>query len=357
MMITFEFKPPTETKRGILTGLGQSIAYLSNSNLSYLIIPEMLEDFRIADYMTDLFSKQIKDNLPVGLIKYDNNNPTNVSLIKNVQTTSNTIECSSRNTSRFWAKHQDLPLPLFHLMLHCYYLKKTGVITGDAFAYCWSHYMAPDTILETMKPALVVDLSGNPIKTLSGSKNISFFEKKINTYKKCEDSSKRVELRESLIKDLNTNYVGDNYYNSIRKNFVTFSKHIGVIDSNGNMTDLGFKLYHLGLVNGANSKLFIEYFTQCILIQGHHLDLIFDLDNLRNIHGGECPMSELRRTMEAEYEERGMIKRNRKRQVGETTRVEFLKYEFILWNAINLFNEGGYFNWKKIIEICSLPEL
>lgn len=187
MMITFEFKPPTETKRGILTGLGQSIAYLSNSNLSYLIIPEMLEDFRIADYMTDLFSKQIKDNLPVGLIKYDNNNPTNVSLIKNVQTTSNTIECSSRNTSRFWAKHQDLPLPLFHLMLHCYYLKKTGVITGDAFAYCWSHYMAPDTILETMKPALVVDLSGNPIKTLSGSKNISFFEKKINTYKKCED--------------------------------------------------------------------------------------------------------------------------------------------------------------------------
>ena len=34
LMVTFEFKPPTETKRGILTGLGQSIAYLNSSNLS-----------------------------------------------------------------------------------------------------------------------------------------------------------------------------------------------------------------------------------------------------------------------------------------------------------------------------------
>ena len=64
ILVSFEFKPPTETKRGILTGLGQSIAYLNNCNLSYLVIPQKLEDFDIGNYMTDLFVNQIEDNLP-----------------------------------------------------------------------------------------------------------------------------------------------------------------------------------------------------------------------------------------------------------------------------------------------------
>ena len=73
----FEFKPPTESKRGILTGLGQSIAYLDFSNLSFLVIPDYLEDYHIGQYMEDLFSKRIKDKLPVGLIVYNNNGSIN----------------------------------------------------------------------------------------------------------------------------------------------------------------------------------------------------------------------------------------------------------------------------------------
>ena len=38
-LVSFEFKPPTESKRGILTGVGQSIAYLQDSNISYLVAP------------------------------------------------------------------------------------------------------------------------------------------------------------------------------------------------------------------------------------------------------------------------------------------------------------------------------
>ena len=37
--IGFEFKPFTETKRGIQTGIGQSLTYLDKFSLSYLIIP------------------------------------------------------------------------------------------------------------------------------------------------------------------------------------------------------------------------------------------------------------------------------------------------------------------------------
>lgn len=54
--IAFEFKPPTESKRGILTGLGQAFAYLSLSSLSYLIVPKLLEGYELSSFLNDLFS-------------------------------------------------------------------------------------------------------------------------------------------------------------------------------------------------------------------------------------------------------------------------------------------------------------
>ena len=139
LLVSFEFKPPTETKRGILTGLGQSIAYLNNSNLSYLIIPQKLDDFEIGQFMNDLYANQISANLPIGLILYENNNPTNVFLTHNVDEVNRDRQFGAIATSRFWAKHQDLPIALFHLILHCYYLKRVLQFPEDAFAYCWDH--------------------------------------------------------------------------------------------------------------------------------------------------------------------------------------------------------------------------
>lgn len=87
--------------------------------------------------------------------------------------------------------------------------------------------------------------------------------------------------RISLIKhEIDTEFPGDNKYNAYKKNFVSFLKHLKVIDSTGEITDSGFKLYHLGLVNGANSKVFKDYFTKEVLTTGHHLDLLLDLDQI-----------------------------------------------------------------------------
>lgn len=361
LMVSFEFKPPTETKRGILTGLGQSIAYLNSSNLSYLVIPQTLEDFQIGNYMTDLFKNQIEENLPVGLIIYENNTPTNVQLIHNVNALKKEQEFKAIATGRFWAKHLDMPIPLFHLILHCYYLKKTGNITGDAFAFCWKKYLAPRRVIDTLTPEVVHDLNGNPIKTLSGRKDFLVFEKTINKIKLLSGDSKHKALVE-LERNASTDYVGDNHYNSYKKNFVTFLKHIGAVDSTGNLTELGFKLYHLGLVNGASSKIFYDYFTQTVLTVGHHLDLMFDLDNLCNHYRGKKSILEIRDIMLNDYETRGMIKRNPNRKAGDESKVEFLKYEFILWNSLGLLVDTNgkpetSFNWKKITEICSLPDL
>ena len=71
---------------------------------------------------------------------------------------------------------------------------------------------------------------------------------------------------------------------------------------------------------------------------------------------------EIRNIMLDDYETRGMIKRNPNRKAADESKVEFLKYEFILWNSLGLLVETNgkpeiSFNWKKITEVCSLPDL
>ncbi|WFO15796.1 hypothetical protein M601_019025 [Cellulophaga baltica 4] len=122
-----------------------------------------------------------------------------------------------------------------------------------------------------------------------------------------------------------SSFIGDNYYNSIKKNYVTFLKHIEVIDSEGDITDDGFKLYHLGLINGPQSKIFKDYFTKTVLLTGHHLDIIFDLDNLCNINRGLHDLNHIKGMLLQDYENRGMIKSNPNRISGTSSTVSFLK--------------------------------
>lgn len=360
-LVSFEFKPPTETKRGILTGVGQSIAYLQEANISFLIAPQWLEDYNLGGFLTDLFQKQIYGKIPSGLILYQNDNPQDVQLISNIATnlgTSSQTNLKSRSitTSRFWAKHQDLPIPLFHLLLHCYFLKKSHTINEDGFKYCWNHYMISPTITTDFKAKEVLDCNNQVIMTPAGRKPIMFLEdilKKTNT----------LDTQERIIKiqhEIDTEYSGDNKFQSYKKNFVTFLKHLRVIDSEGELTDSGFKLYHLGLIHGANSKIFRDYFAKEVLTTGHHLELLLDLDKTirENI---DLSYSDCLSIIEESYENKGYLKRNPNRISGEKNTVEFFKYESILWRFLKLILRNGrnkYFvNWKAITEICSLPEL
>ena len=361
LIVSFEFKPPTETKRGILTGLGQSIAYLNNSDLSYLIIPHTLEDYRIGEYMKDLFKSQIEDVLPVGLILYENNAPTNVSMIHNVSVLKNHKDHKIIINERFWAKHQDVPLPLFHLLLYCYYKKKTDEIKEDPFSFCWDNYMFPKLNQLNVTTTPIKDIKGDFIRTLGLGKVLTYNEKKISAINFLHGLEKANAIEEFREKE-KSNYNGNGGSMSVRKYILAFMRHVGVIDSENSITDLGFKLFHLGLVNGPNSKVFRDYFTQLVLIDGNHLDLIFDLDNLCNEFRGIKTTIEIKQKMFLQYEEKGMIKMNPKRKVGEESKVGFLKYEFILWNSLGLVAKTNgkpdiSFNWKKITEVCSMPDL
>ena len=363
IMLTFEYKPETETKRGVLTGLGQSVAYLNKSDISYLVIPKKLvkDDYDIELQMKEIFKKQIVGNLPVGLIVFDNNNPSEISMIHNVDGMLGRKKVEMRHSGRFWAKHVDLPIPLFHLILHYYYLKKIKERKGDALANCWKEKLLLPGSLRTLKPNDVKDVRGEVIKTIAGTKNLMYFEKKIEKVKQLSGQREKDAIVE-LEKDAKTDFIGDNYYNSVlTKNIKPFLQHVGVI-ADGDITDYGVKLYHLGLTNGPNSKIFRDYFLKCVLEEGRHLDLIFDLEELSKEYRGKKTTEEIKKIMEKEYEENGMLKRNPKRIANTTSKTGFLKYEFILWNSLCIKEKTKgkpdlAFDWRKMTEIFSLPEL
>lgn len=353
-LASFEFKPATETKRGMLTGVGQSIAYLKSCDLAYLISPQIIDGFNMGDFLTDLYNTQIGDKIPVGLIVYDNNNPNNLTLTHNVAALSTDAEHAHKPTAdRFWAKHQDLPIAMFHLLLHYYYLKKVGIVEEDAFAACWKEKIIPANILTDFRTAPVKDIAGNIIGTLQTEKPLTFLEKKVAAMRKNKPQNQWAAI---ISHDIDTTFVGDNYYNSIRKNYVTFLKHIQVIDSEGSLTDSGFKLYHVGLSNGPTSKVFADYFTREILTVGHHLDLLLDIDSISKKHPDK-DIDEVLVVMETDYELKGYIKRNPNRVAGDTSKTGFLKYEKILWQSLGLMDKKYNILWRKITEICSLPEL
>ena len=88
--LALEYKPIRETKRGILTGYGQTLAYLKRqaNSASALVIPSHIkknnENFPIAEYMQEIFYEQIYNKLPVALFCFENENPSNVIMLCNI---------------------------------------------------------------------------------------------------------------------------------------------------------------------------------------------------------------------------------------------------------------------------------
>lgn len=285
--------------------------------------------------------------------------PENVRLASDIAphidvSTQTNFHARSVTTSRYWAKHQDLPINLFHVLLHCYFLKKSHSIEDDAFKYCWKNYLISQTVLEDFKPKPIYDCNNEIVLTPAGTKQFLILEKILSR----SSSMQMDERREYIAHQIDTEFPGDNKYQAYKKNFTTFLKHLNVIDSSGELTDSGFKLYHLGLIHGANSKIFRDYFTKEVLTTGHHLDLLLDLDDIQRRTTGS--FNDILSIMEQEYEEKGYIKRNPNRVARTNSTVGFLKYECILWRSLGLISRSSGavpINWKLITSICGLPDL
>ena len=53
----------------------------------------------------------------------------------------------------------------------------------------------------------------------------------------------------------------------------------------------------------------------------------------------------------------GYIKRNPGRKVDNGNKKPFLDHERTLWKYLDLMDNSYNFNWKRIMEVCSLPNL
>ena len=228
-------------------------------------------------------------------------------------------------------------------------------IGGDPFEILYTTKLVPPSVLTTFAAVPVQDVSGVNIKTLSGRKDIKHFEKRINSYLRLPAASKPAELAR-MQAQIDPRTPGDTNYSAIRKNYLSFVKQMQMIDSAGELTERGLAMYHLGLVNGPTSKLFTDYFIKEVLTTGHHLDVLLDFDQMRR-RMPTAPISNLLSSMEADYATRGFIKTNPGRVAGTTSTVGFLKYEQILWKNIGLMDADHNVQWRRITEVCSLPDL
>lgn len=249
------------------------------------------------------------------------------------------------------------------MILHYYYMKKTGQLNDiSPYAACWKEHMAPSSIVDNLEAKATTDLNGNPIKTMSGEEYVTYCKDIIKNIKAHYDNDdnrrKALELQISTNKTEGQNGRWDNNYNRVRRYILAFFKQINMIDSNDDLTDKGFKLYQIGLMNGSESKLFKDYFAREVLITGCHFDLIVDFDKFYREKYSECNnMTRFLNYMEQEYEEEGYIKRNPNRKAKKENHKVFLSHERTLWKYLDLIDDNYVVNWKRIIEVCTLPDL
>lgn len=241
------------------------------------------------------------------------------------------------------------------MILHYYYLKKVNQISGDPFEVLYTTKLVPPSVLTTFAAVPVQDVTGRNIKTVAGRKDLMQFEKRINDYLQLPPAAQPAELAR-MKAEIDPQTKGDTNYQSIRKNYLSFVKQMQMIDSAGELTELGFAMYHLGLVNGPTSKLFTDYFIKELLTTGHHLDVLLDFDKMRQSMP-TATVADVLSSMKADYEARGFIKSNPGRVAGTKSTVGFLKYEQILWKNLGLMDKKSIVQWNRITEICSLPEL
>jgi len=239
--VLLEFKPYTENKRGILTGLGQCIAYLNKSHASILVAPSKIkeengEDFDMGTYLETTFKNFIYGKLPIALFTFDGENLDNLTLRCNFDNNlyENLREFKFKDNEPFWAWWRDWPLDAFYKLL-----KSSQIIKdkNNRSKKVWDHYFfnyyAPKETLETLEllPSNVIGLDGEkmiPFETIKKKLNNDVKDNKIT-------NNEAIKL---LKKEWNENEI-ENPYKNYKKNHVIFLDHTKMWDEDLIPTKLG----------------------------------------------------------------------------------------------------------------------
>lgn len=341
--IAMEFKPgDRETQRGLLTGVGQCVAYLNRHGASYLVAPNSVSDnHRIGDYLEIVFRKVIYDRLPVGLVTYGGSNLVSLQLRCDI---SNRLRLPTGNIRgldvNYWAAWRDTPPHAIYLLLKTADEISDNMGRGEKI---WHKYYLEQYVVGG-SAVTIQDVPSN-IKMWDGTTSqipLQGIKRKLRGMVARGEITTTQALEEIRL-DISP-HVGDNNYRDIKKNHYNFVNHLMLWDEDFRPTKHGKELLEIGRKFGETSQELKDFLGYLLLDVGRHAELIKDVKNA--ISNSPTPPRSMRDVRSASYdylESRGYIKRNPNRT--STGVRKFLSSEFGVWGHFGILTQhrGSYF--------------
>lgn len=313
-----EFKPPFQSKREYLTGLGQSLAYLQKHTYSGLIVPYYADDgFQIAKFISNSLKSPEFASVATSLFAYNNANQTidilrPISSKREIHAKKGAVE----EVKTFWCWWRDIS----HYEL--YDLLNLSFFFSDYDGDIYTDHIYP-TFYKMMVDKQTRQWDGQP-RSKSGTV----------ASMKAEKQNYKIPLVQLEL----------------------WSR------GEGRLTDLGFKLLEIGKKYGPNSKKFFDSLAYLLLVNGKHLDLINLVDKFQKITDIAPSSKEHAIALERFLSDNGCIGKRKPTAITTGAKNSYMRDEMKLWNKLGLLfpynkvsyffpGEGYKFNWERITDI------
>jgi len=308
-----EFKPPNQVKREYVTGLGQAITYLSDFEFSGLVVPKRTADgFEISKYLNNILDQELA-TLSLALFEYDQD-INNLTVLRPLTPREPPPSQVPKGIGRkvFWGYWRDLSnYDLFEL------LRLSDEMDGQGFDKIFQRFW---TGFATKGTAL----------TWEG------------------------KTRKAKMPDAKS-------FGAERLNAQLAMRHSGLLSADGQLTASGHDLLRIGKIYSPDSVAFLEMLTYYILTDGHHLNLIFWIDE-QNRAIDVCDKNDRSRyfaALDKALVEIGVIAPRK-----HHAKTHFIRDEPKLWNKLGLLVRDGnrryfhkghglLFDWRKIISVTN----
>lgn len=316
-----EFKPPHQSKREYMTGLGQSISYLQKHLYSGLIVPTVADDgFHIAEFIANSLKAEEFKRVGISLYSY---NPRDVyqgvTLLRGISEKRDPKNVKSININKvetFWCWWRDCSQ--YELMN----LLELGFTYNDQEGDIYTDKIYPE-----------------------------FYDKLVTQKTKQWNGRPRKKKK------------SDKSYTSEKQNYKIPLSQLELWNE-GHLTDLGFKMLEIGKKYGPESEAFMNALGYLILVNGKHLELIKLIEEFQKKTKGSIPDTSKQFLLELEdfLSQKGCIGKRKPTAVKTNAKETYIRDEPKLWNKFNILNratktdyffvrEGYKFDWHKISDI------
>lgn len=304
-----EFKPPGQTKREYVTGVGQTLTYLRSFEYAALVLPTRAGDgYAIADYIQGVFEQDFMRAAPVALFSYEAT-PTALAPRVHLRVRQTAFTTPARRGRKvFWAYWRELsPFEVLDILLE---MDQRASDFNTAYRHFWDDKLSKGRAL--------------------------LWEGSVRRPKSTSFESERANASLSM-------------------------RHIGLVESGGHMTEAAYELLRHGKVYGADSVSFKLRLGNYILGVGKHLDLIFWVEEQqRNMTPSTIRTAAgFYRALDSALQVAGIIART-----PQGPKPTFLRDEQKLWNKLKLLvparggsyfhrGRGLLFDWRAIIAMAN----